>query len=495
MAPPPLLMRYCKRPSSFVLWSRHFIFIPLFFLAAPATVHGAPTAQAEASVSQLPHSTAFMSLLARGAPYMSTDQLEEFLHQFSSEAASTLPANRRALQIAPSSFPFAPEDATDAIAPEAHNGWIDQQEWRSFASDIGKPGERDQSGSVHVHYVTARGTGDRGGVVLSVGHGEPVEKYAEQLHDLIVAGFSPVYALDHRGQGRSTRLLDDDSFKSHVEEAADFVADFRQFVALVDAEMDARSEGGGKRFLHCHSMGCAVAFTYLIDEYYAQRANVFHAVAANAPLIKPVTDPFPYSVAVTIGRAMVALGLGESYPPTKGGSFHELYAFESSRPDRQNLAYANCHAQHATSYDAGHTGLCLGDVTGRFASEFFGMYDTFADFTRGSLTVPILLQQARTDEGGSDGVVVNEPQRTFCTSACVQCTLTQYPDSAHNIWFETDAVRTPALAEVYAFYNAHGASAPPAQSALPRMCHWLEFWCAGEGCGCIWSCSHPASRC
>ena len=84
---------------------------------------------------------------------------------------------------------------------------------------------------------------------------------------------------------------------------------------FVDVVMPADLAELGKtaqhKFLACHSMGCAVSFTWLIDEYEAQRDVEFSAVAANAPLVKPFTDPFPYSVAVGIGTTMVSLGMGE----------------------------------------------------------------------------------------------------------------------------------------------------------------------------------------
>lgn len=437
----------------------------------------------------LPHNPAFVSLLTLVMPFLTTSELDDFLVQFTGTRG-----RHRSLQGTPSVDTSSFFDGiTDSIAPPASNGWIDEQLWRAFDSGIGKPGARGEVGSVKIRYVTVRGSGTRGGVILSPGHGEPIEKYAEQIWNLQQAGFSPIYGLDHRGQGRSTRLLDD-HFKSHVEAATDFTADFRAFVSLADAEMSARGEGGGKRFLHCHSMGCAIAFSYLIEEYYAQRANVFNAVAANAPLIKPVTDPFPYSVAVLIGEAMKAVGLGEAYPPTKGKSFDELYRYDEARPDRLNLHYgANCHAKRDQSYEAGHTGLCLGDVTGNFAAEFFGMYSTFEAFSRGKLSVPILLQQAK-DVDGNDGVVVNAPQESFCSSAVDSCTLSKYPNSAHNIWFERDSVRTAALSEVYTFYDSK-AAAKQAQNSLPPMCSGWWFWCAGEHCDCIWSCSHPAASC
>jgi len=357
-------------------------------------------------------------------------------------------------------------------------------------------------------YVTARGSGTRGGVVVSVGHTEPAEKYAEQIFNLITEGFSPVYALDHRGQGRSSRLLPNEPFKSHVEMAGDFVTDLRAFVTLVDAEMTRLNEGHGKRFLHCHSLGCAVSFTYLIEEYYAQRPNIFHAVAANAPLIQPVTDPFPYPVAVFIGQGMLALGLDTSYPPTKGKPFDQFYCTDATcsapnlpadRPDRQVIQYARCHAYRNVQYGPGHQGLCLGDVTARFAAEFFSMYDKFTQFylksLKGKLAIPILLQGARDKDGkGHDGIVVNGEQDNFCAHAGA-CTLRRYTESEHNIWFEKDEIRTRALAEVYDFYDQHASAVAP-QKALPRVCGWWEPWCGVVGCeSCIWSCSHPAARC
>jgi len=279
-----------------------------------------------------------------------------------------------------------------------------------------------------------------------------------------------------------------------VEKSDHFIQDFRTFVTLADAEMTTLSKGAGKRFLHCHSMGCAIAFTYLLEEYYSQRPNVFNAVAANAPLIKPVTSPFPFVVAVAIGQTMSLLGLGESYPPTKGKSFDELYQYDANRPARLNLHYEkNCHRLRNTVYAAGHTGLCLGDVTGNFALEFFGMYTAFESFTRGRLSIPILVQQAKNDADGSDGTVINAPQETFCSRAD-GCTVTKYPNAHHNIWFESKETRNTALNEAFEFYDSKANVGPAAQNALPDMCSGWKWWCRWENCDCIWSCSHPAAN-
>lgn len=464
--------------------------------------------------------TDVIGVLDLARDFLTATDIERFADQFSDHASSPAPpeASRRSLQQG-GSVSISLPPITDNVSPEAHNGWLDGQTWRTFQSAVGKPGSRNTK-DVDLHYVTAHCAAtqtppcSRGGVVLVVGHGEPVDKYAEQIFDLLKEGFSPVYALDHRGQGRSSRLLTgSDAFKSHVEESSDFITDFRDFVKLADAEMKSTGEGDGKRFLQCHSMGCAIALTYLLEEYYSQRPNVFNAVAANAPLIKPVTSPFPYEVAVAIGKTMLALGFDTSYPPTKGASEAELYCSDATctaprqpagRPDRQLIQYARCHAYRNVAYDAGHSGLCIGDLTARFASEFFGMFSAFDTYsgiqaTKNSLAIPIRIQQARSidDEGkpvGHDGLVINTEQERFCDHVGSACSLTRYPEAEHNIWFEKDTIRGLALAEAYGFYDQHAATVA-AQKPLPQVCSWWQLWCGYGQCDCVWSCSHPAASC
>jgi len=396
-----------------------------------------------------------------------------------------------------------PDDAGGALAalvaknnPAAASGsdewndymlreWLDSQHWSSFMSDAGRPGSRDTK-NVRIAWVRAEGPGTKGTLLFVVGHTEAVEKHEENILAFIEAGYSPVYAFDHRGQGQSSRLIEEDSYKSHVEKSADFIADMRTFVDVeMPADLATLGLGSQDKFLACHSMGCAVSFTWLIDEYEAQRPVVFSAVAANAPLIKPFTDPFPYSVAVGIGTTMVSLGLGEWYAPTKGKTLDEHWALtgfptaSTQSLTRWEQSRSNCLDHKDVDYPLGgpteFTGLCIGDVTGGFAAEFFGMYDRFEEFASGGgkLSIPVLLQQA-----GADTTVLAPPQNTFCDDSCDSCTLTRYETSRHNIWWEIDSIRDAALAETSAFFDSHGTG-PTAQNALPPAppCPWYKWWC------------------
>lgn len=71
--------------------------------------------------------------------------------------------------------------------------------------------------------------GIKGSAVVSPGRTETSLKYLETAYDLIDQGYSPVFAIDHRGQGLSPRFLEN-SFKGHVEDFTNYVDDFEDFV-------------------------------------------------------------------------------------------------------------------------------------------------------------------------------------------------------------------------------------------------------------------------
>jgi len=368
--------------------------------------------------------------------------------------------------------------------------WLASQSWRSFTSTVGRPGSRSTQ-DVNIRYVTIRRPSEdptpSRSVIVSVGQAEPVAKYDEFLHDLMSQGYSPIYVVEHRGQGTSDRLLSD-HFKNHVESSEDFVADFKQFVDLAVEEIGPLTP----KFLACHSMGCAVAFRHLLNEYQAQQPTVFNAIVANAPLIKADTNPFPYPVATAIGEVMVAFGIGEWYAPTKDKPFEEYYgddAFANSTTsslERWVRHRDRCVVHRDIKLGADqHTGMCLGGVTGQFAKEFFDLFDAIDEFndSLGKISTPVLIQMAGIPSG-SDGLVLNPETTNFCKKSLKACTLSEYSDSKHNIWWERDEIRDPALAEMHNFLQNHMGE-KVAQCPLPAICgEWDYSWHN-------WGCKNP----
>jgi len=356
--------------------------------------------------------------------------------------------------------------------------WFAGQTWDYFKSDvvhIGSSGTKD----VYLSYVKVVGSGTKGAMLVVPGNGESCYNYDETMKHFSDQGYSPIYCYTHRGMGSSDRMLDN-HLKLHVEESDHFVKDCRKMVGIVTDDL----AGSGKPlFLYCHSLGCAVSLTYIIQEYEHGQPQVFNAVVAQAPLIKPDTDPFPYDIAVAIGESMVFLNQGQEFAPTRDKPFEEWYDVS----DCQEGSIDRCTRRTQRCIDLRdaqlgrdlHAGLCVGGVTANFAKELFDLYsDTFVGFMaqEGKKVVPpILLQQSGPPEG-TDKLVVNAPQDEFCQHSCNYCTMLKYPEAIHNLAKEKDEILFDFWEEVDKFYEQHKDTLreqedlPPGYKAAGEYC-------------------------
>ena len=390
---------------------------------------------------------------------------------------------------------------TDHIPDAVFNGFLNRQQWRNFTSPVGKPGSRGQ-GNVIIQYLTARGPGKRGAVVLSLGLTATVAFYAEFIYELIEEGYSPIYALENRGHGRSTRLLQD-TLLAHVEERTDYVADFRKFVDIATAELDTHPTGShtiGKRYLFTLSMGSMIAFQYLIEDYYAQRPNKFNAVVAQAPQFFFDPNPLSFEATAFSNKALVALGLAARPglglgDATLDSRYGEMGSLSPENPDRIRLTGQLCLDRRDVKYPAGHVGLCLTVPTiGWFAAAVDAAYEVFARL-RGTLSIPILIQQAGELPGrDSDGLVLHSAHRDLCFKRASNCKITPYPGASHAMMQERDFLRDKMLKEMFEFWDRNAGSRRT-QDSLPITCDPKMISCIAGGCECVYPCTHPAASC
>ena len=63
------------------------------------------------------------------------------------------------------------------------------------------------------------------------------------------------------------------------------------------------------------------------------------------------------------------------------------------------------------------------------------------------MLTPVLIQTAG-DMASTDNLVSNPETQNFLTQSLAEGKLTNYKESRHNIWWETDEIRTPALKQV-----------------------------------------------
>ena len=294
----------------------------------------------------------------------------------------------------------------------------------------GEEGCFEGTGGVILRYVHfPAGSGD-GALVLLPGKGEPYLKYAELLYDLRGLGLS-LYGFDHRGMGRSDRLLPERR-KVHVESFGDYVADAAAFVQRV-----VRRQGPRRVAVLGHSTGGLVA-ARLLQEH----PGLVDAAVLSSPAFAPRLGSLPPWLVRTLARALDRPGRGTEYAP--GEEHAERVPFQSNLISH-SLARWEIWEQ---AIPAEHPELILGGVTRRWLREL-------TEAGRRALAVaaavcePVLLLQAADDR-----VVRTEPQERFCRR-CRTCTLVCLEAARHELLIEADCIREQALERIRSFLQPH----------------------------------------
>jgi lysophospholipase len=103
--------------------------------------------------------------------------------------------------------------------------------------------------------------GTKGTLVVSPGRTESSPEYYETAIDFIKEGYSPVYVVDHRGQGLSPRLLEDQQ-KGHIETFNHYVSDFSYVTNQVLKDVKEMGKAKQPLFFTSNSMGSAIGVGY-----------------------------------------------------------------------------------------------------------------------------------------------------------------------------------------------------------------------------------------
>ena len=126
--------------------------------------------------------------------------------------------------------------------------------------------------------------------------------YNEIIYYFLKNGYS-VFALEHRGHGRSGYLGKDTS-QIYVKDYNYYILDLKKFID----EIVVPDSGDKDLFLFAHSMGGGIAAKFLQD--YPQ---YFDAAVLTGPMMDVNTGSFPKFIARPITWVMTNLGLGYSY--------------------------------------------------------------------------------------------------------------------------------------------------------------------------------------
>ncbi|WP_323660277.1 lysophospholipase L2 [Pectobacterium versatile] len=270
-------------------------------------------------------------------------------------------------------------------------------------------------------------------VVVFSGRIESYVKYSEVAYDLFHSGYD-VLIMDHRGQGRSGRVLQD-GHRGHVLRFSDYVD---------DAETLCQQHIGPKhytrRFALAHSMGGAILAQLLI-----RQPETFDAVALCAPMFG-IRLPLPHCVAGWI------VDWAERHP-----AIRDYYAIGTGQwrplPYRMNvLTHSRERYQRGIRFYADSPDLRIGGPTYHWVREAIQAGKQLLA-QASAVTTPLLLLQA-----GEERVVDNRSQNTFCQAlaqsgnANSNGVLQVIHGARHEILFETDNLRAQAFALILAHF-------------------------------------------
>lgn len=315
--------------------------------------------------------------------------------------------------------------------------------------------------TIGYHRFASPTLGDRGCVVISPGAKEPSLKYIEVAADLAAAGFGPIYAIDHRGQGFSSRELPDPQ-KMHINNFNEYVTSFEVFMNSVvrrDSECTKRP-----MFMLAHSMGGAIAAGYL--EKVGARSPFRNAVLI-APMMQILTpgltehDVLEHKDAkgCALGylkpiKGLIALvepkakQLDKCYDYVPGGESFRWK--EPCTEARATHSVARCQLNRAI-IDR-FTETQLGDQTVVWLrASIEGGIKIRSKAEAAKITTPVLLLQA-----GKDLYVVNDGQDEFCANMGPErCQLVAGPfkEAKHELLMEVDAIRDQAMGLVLRFFK------------------------------------------
>lgn len=194
-------------------------------------------------------------------------------------------------------------------------------------------------------------------VVIVHGFGEHSGRYSNLIPPLTGAGYA-VYALDHRGHGRSPGK------RGHIDSFDDYLADVRALIASAQAALP-----GLPLVLFGHSMGGLIALVYAIRS----PAGLAGVVASAPMLTKPNVSPILLTMAQLLSRVAPTFALDTGLDPTT-----------ISRDPAEVARYASDPQVHAKS-------------TARAGSELMKAVD-WSQAHAGELTVPLLLYHGDDDK-------------------------------------------------------------------------------------------------
>jgi lysophospholipase len=279
-----------------------------------------------------------------------------------------------------------------------------------------------------LHWPQEVGAKVRGSLLFAGGRGDFIEKYLEADAHWHARGWD-VTAFDWRGQGGSRGAIVGghlDSFDPLVDDLAALIADWR-------ARTPAPHVAIG------HSMG-----GHLLLRTLAERKPALAAAVLVAPMVGINSGGLPDWAAAWTASTMSVLGLAHH------AAWHAPRTPEPSGSLRQSILTA-CPERYEDElwWWEREPGFNLGAPSWGWLRAAFASTEELTDARLRGIGLPVLFV-------GTDKDRLVSPAAIRDAAAQIPgAELLMFPDAAHEILREVDAVRLPAFERIDAFLDAH----------------------------------------
>ena len=266
-------------------------------------------------------------------------------------------------------------------------------------------------------------------ILFLEGRASFIEKNQETIQNLLIQGHD-VWAFDWRGQGGSSRLLEN-SQKVHIDHYETYLKDLHQIVHQV-VKPQARSP---LIFLGV-SFGGHMALRYALAH-----GEDLEGMILVSPMLDIHTNPFPCALARALTRTALFLGLGEIYAAGYGDYNPLKGVFEKNVTTQDRFRY-----EYQRELCINNMQLVTGGPTYSWVNATFKSIDYIQQpgFLE-SIKVPTLILSA-----GLDKVVNNSRDKEFCRKM-TNCRQKTYLNAYHNIPNEKNIIREQFLTDAAHF--------------------------------------------
>lgn len=274
--------------------------------------------------------------------------------------------------------------------------------------------------------------------VISSGRMETAIKYCEVMFELVNAGYS-IFIMDHRGQGRSERLLANPQ-PGYVEHFKYYQQDFAQFLTEV-----VTPTAHQQHLLLAHSMGCAITAALLTAPEWQRWHAFFSAAIFCSPMFGIYSGPVPPNIAE--GLALAYCRKLRAEPAAQASYFPSQQDFQFKPFHGNELTTSEVRFQLMQDCYRNEPQLQLGGVTCRWLMQaILAMRQLRRDVSH--CVCPVLLLQ-----GAADKVVANSQQQLWFDGlpASLYKSLERVDGARHELLMEQDPIRQGVLQSINQF--------------------------------------------